>query len=337
MKKLTAILLVMLLALACVSCGGTAKETQIVEITDEAGNVIGTEVVEVKTYKVGIVQLVQHDALDAATEGFKEVLTEKLGDNVTFDTQNASGDANTCTTIADKFVTANVDLIMANATPAVIAAKEATSKIPVVGTSVTDYASSGLVASNEKPGGNVTGASDMNAVSNQMALIKAFAPDAKNIGIVYCSSEENSQIQFEEAKAVFEAEGYKVTGYTAAAVEDLSTVVEKAVADNDVLYEPTDNLVAANMEIIKNAAVNAKVPVICGEESMCNAGGLASYSLDYKDLGRKAGEMAYEILVNGANPAEMPVFTFGPEDLKLVVNEDVMAAMGITLPESLAK
>ncbi|MBE6679917.1 MAG: ABC transporter substrate-binding protein [Ruminococcaceae bacterium] len=318
MKKLTAIVLSVLLAVSMFAFTGCETKTD-------------------GTYKVGIVQLVQHDALDQATEGFKAALTEKLGDKVTFDYQNASGDANTCTTIVDKFVTSNVDLIMGNATPAVQAAKEATSDIPVVGTSVTDYASSGLVASNDAPGGNVTGASDMNAVSNQMALIKAFAPDAKNIGIVYCSAEENSQIQFEEAKAVFEAEGYTVTGYTAAAVEDLSTVVEKAVADSDVLYEPTDNLVAANMEILKNAAVNAGVPVICGEESMCKAGGLASYSLSYYNVGYEAGLMAYEILVNGAKPAEMPIKVFGPEELNLIVNEEVMAAMGITLPESLAK
>lgn len=318
MKKLTAIILSALLAVSMFAFTGCQS-------TDD------------DTYKVGIVQLVQHDALDQATEGFKAALTEKLGDKVVFDYQNASGDAGTCSTIVDKFVTANVDLIMGNATPAVQAAKEATSDIPVVGTSVTDYASSGLVASNDAPGGNVTGASDMNAVANQMALIKAFAPDAKNIGVVYCSAEENSQIQFEEAKAAFEAEGYTVTGYTAAAVEDLSTVVEKAVADSDVIYEPTDNLVAANVEILKNAAINAKVPVICGEESMCKAGGLASYSLSYYNVGYEAGLMAYEILVNGANPAEMPIKIFGPEELNLILNEEVMTAMGITLPESLAK
>lgn len=317
MKKLTAILLTVLLAasmFAFVGCEGN---------TDDV-------------YNIGIVQLVQHDALDQATEGFKAALIEKLGEeNVKFDEQNASGDAATCTTIVDKFVNANVDLIMANATPAVQAAKEATATIPVVGTSVTDYAGSALVASNDAPGGNVTGASDMNAVSNQLELVKAFAPDAKNIGIVYCSAEENSKLQADEAKVVFEAEGYTVTTYTAADVTDLQTVVEKAVSENDVLYEPTDNLVAANMEIIKNAAVPAGVPVICGEESMCKAGGLASYSLSYYNVGYEAGLMAYEILVNGANPAEMPIKIFEASELNLILNEDVMKEMNITLPEAL--
>lgn len=320
MKKLTAILLALTLVFAFVACGDTAP-------ADDTA----------KVYNIGIVQLVQHDALDQATLGFKDALVEKLGDAVKFDTQNASGDAATCTTIVDKFVNANVDLIMANATPAVIAAKEATDTIPVVGTSVTDYASSGLVNSNEAPGGNITGASDMNAVANQLELVKAFAPDAKVIGIVYCSGEENSKIQADEAKGVFEGEGYTVNLYTAADVTDLQTVVDKAVSECDVLYEPTDNLIAANMEIVKNAAVPAGVPVICGEESMCKAGGLASYSLSYYDLGVEAGLMAYEILVNGANPAEMPIKIFGADELTLILNEEVMNEMNITLPASLQK
>lgn len=316
MKKLTAILLALVITCAFAACGDSTPANDDV-------------------YSIGIVQLVQHDALDQATIGFKEALVEKLGDKVKFDEQNASGDAATCTTIVDKFVNANVDLIMANATPAVQAAKEATATIPVVGTSVTDYAGSALVASNDAPGGNVTGASDMNAVSNQLELVKAFAPDAKIIGIVYCSGEENSKLQAEEAKTVFEGEGYTVVTYTAADVTDLQTVVEKAVAESDVLYEPTDNLVAANMEIIKNAAVPAGVPVICGEESMCKAGGLASYSLSYYNVGYEAGLMAYEILVNGANPAEMPIKIFEASELNLILNEDVMKEMNITLPDSL--
>lgn len=312
MKKLTAILLSVLLAasmLAFAGCGETAADD---------------------TYKIGIVQLVQHDALDQATEGFKAALTEKLGDKVTFDYQNASGDVATCSTIVDKFVTNKVDLIMGNATPAVQAAKEATDKIPIVGTSVTDYAASSLVASNDAPGGNITGVSDMNAVTNQMELIKTFAPDAKKVGILYCSAEDNSKIQFEEAKTVFEAAGYTVNGYAVADVNELIAVVDAAVAENDVFYEPTDNLIAANVEVLKNAAVPAGKVVICGEESMCNAGGVASYSVNYYSVGYEAGLMAYEILVNGANPAEMPIKIFTADELTLIQNKDVMAAMGIT-------
>ncbi len=310
MKKLTAILLSALLAVSMFSFVGCQSTTD--------------------TYKVGIVQLVQHDALDQATEGFKAALTEKLGDKVVFDYQNASGDAATCSTIVDKFVTNNVDLIMANATPAVQAAKEATATIPIVGTSVTDYASSNLVASNDAPGGNVTGASDMNGVANQMDLIKTFAPNAKIVGIVYCSAEDNSKLQFEEAKGVFEADGYTVKGYAVADVNELMAVVDTAVAECDVFYEPTDNLLAANIEVLKNEAVPAGKVVICGEESMCKAGGVASYSINYYDVGYEAGLMAYEILVNGANPAEMPIKQFTSDELTLIQNEAVMAEMGIT-------
>lgn len=311
MKKLTAIILSVLLAVSVFAFAGCGE-------TNDG------------TYNVGIVQLVQHDALDQATEGFKAALTEKLGDKVTFDYQNASGDVATCSTIVDKFVTNKVDLIMGNATPAVQAAKEATATIPVVGTSVTDYAASSLVASNEAPGGNITGVSDMNAVTNQMQLIKTFAPDAKTVGIIYCSAEDNSKIQFEEAKGVFEAEGYTVNGYAVADVNELVAVVDAAVAENDVFYEPTDNLVAANMEVIKNAAVPAGKVVITGEESMCLAGGVASYSVNYYSVGYEAGLMAYEILVNGAKPAEMPIKIFTADELTLIQNEDVMAEMGIT-------
>ena len=312
MKRLTATLLSALLTVSMfvfASCG---------EKTDDG------------TYSVGIVQLVQHDALDQATEGFKTALVEKLGDKVTFDYQNASGDVATCSTIVDKFVTNKVDLIMANATPAVQAAKEATATIPVVGTSVTDYAGSSLVASNDAPGGNITGVSDMNAVTNQMQLIKTFAPDAKVVGIIYCSAEDNSKLQFEEAKTVFEADGYTVKGYAVADVNELMAVVDAAVAECDVFYEPTDNLVAANMEVIKNAAVPAGKVVITGEESMCKAGGVASYSVNYYDVGYEAGLMAYEILVNDANPAEMPIKIFTSEELTLIQNADVMKEMGIT-------
>lgn len=311
MKKLTSILLSVLIVMTAFAFAGCGE-------TDDG------------TYSIGIVQLVQHDALDQATEGFKAALTEKFGDKVKFDYQNASGDVATCSTIVDKFVTNKVDLIMANATPAVQAAKEATATIPVVGTSVTDYAGSSLVASNDAPGGNITGASDMNAVTNQMQLIKTFAPDAKNVGIIYCSAEDNSKLQFEEAKAIFEADGYTVNGYAVADVNELIAVVDAAVAENDVFYEPTDNLVAANMEVIKNAAVPAGKVVICGEESMCKAGGVASYSVNYYDVGYEAGLMAYEILANNANPAEMPIKIFSADELTLIQNEEVMAAMGIT-------
>ena len=288
-----------------------------------------------KTYNIGIIQLAQHDALDAATKGFQDALKEKLGDRVSFDLQNAQGEQNNCTTIVTKFVNNKVDLIMANATNAVAAAREATETIPIVGTSVTDYVGSGFVDSNEKPGANVTGVSDMNPVSNQLALIKAFAPSATKIGIVICAAEENSKVQAAEAKTVFEKEGYTVTIYYANDSSDLQAVSTKAVDENEVLYEPTDNLVAANVDIIRSLAAPKGVVVIAGEESMCKSGCVASYSLNYYDIGYQAGLQAYDILVNGKNPADIPIKIFSPDELTLITNEEVMAEMNITLPDSL--
>lgn len=288
-----------------------------------------------KTYRIGIIQLAQHDALDAATQGFQDALKEKLGDRVSFDTQNAQGEQNNCTTIVTKFVNNKVDLIMANATNALAAAREATETIPIVGTSVTDYVAAGFVDSNEKPGSNVTGVSDMNPVSNQLSLIKAFVPEAKKIGIIICAAEENSKIQADEAKNVFEAEGYTVTIYKANDASDLQAVATKAVDESDVIYEPTDNLIAANVSILRDLAVAAGVVVIAGEESICKSGCVASYSLNYYDIGYQAGLQAYEILVNGKNPADIPIKIFTPDELKLVTNEEVMAEMNITLPDSL--
>lgn len=288
-----------------------------------------------KTYHVGIIQLAQHDALDAATKGFQDALKEKLGDRVSFDLQNAQGEQNNCTTIVTKFVNNKVDLIMANATNALAAAGEATETIPIVGTSVTDYVGTGFVASNEKPGSNVTGVSDMNPVSNQLALIKAFAPEAKKIGIIICAAEENSKVQADEAKKVFEADGYTVTIYKANDASDLQAVATKAVDESDIIYEPTDNLIAANVSILRDLAVAAGVVVIAGEESICLSGCVASYSLNYYDIGYQAGLQAYEILVNGKNPADIPIKIFTSDELKLITNEEVMAEMNITLPDSL--
>lgn len=287
-------------------------------------------------YSIGICQLIEHDALDAATEGFEAALKEKLGeDNVTFDLQYAQGEQTNCTTIVNKFVSSKVDLIMGNATNAVKAAREATSEIPVVGTSVTDYAASGLVESNEKPGANVTGASDNNPVSVQVELMQTLCPDVKTVGIVICSGEENSIIQAEEAKTAFEAANYTVKIYQVADSNEIQTVVTQACNEVDGFYEPSDNLIASNVTAMSNITNPAGKPVICAEEGMCMAGFLATYSISYYDLGYEAGLMAYDILVNGKNPAEMPIFTFDASNLNLVINETTVAELGITVPDSL--
>ena len=241
-----------------------------------------------KVFQIGIVQLAEHPALDEATRGFKEFLTEKLGDKVQFNVQNAQGEQTNCTTIVNQFVSSKVDLIMANATNAVKAAREATSDIPIVGTSVTDYVFSGLVASNEAPGANVTGASDMNPVNVQVQLMKTLCPEVKTVGIVINSGEENSAIQAEEAKTAFEAEGFAVKIYSVADTNEIQTVVTAACNEVDAFYEPTDNLIAANVPTMSNITTAAGKPVICGEGGMCESGFLATYAISYYELGRAA-------------------------------------------------
>ena len=288
-----------------------------------------------KVFQIGIVQLAEHPALDEATRGFKEFLTEKLGDKVQFNVQNAQGEQTNCTTIVNQFVSSKVDLIMANATNAVKAAREATSDIPVVGTSVTDYVFSGLVASNEAPGANVTGASDMNPVNVQVQLMKTLCPEVKTVGIVINSGEENSALQAEDAKTAFEAEGFTVKIYSVADTNEIQTVVTAACNEVDAFYEPTDNLIAANVPTMSNITTAAGKPVICGEGGMCESGFLATYAISYYELGRAAGEQAYNILVNGADPATTPIFFFDVSNLTLVINEENAAELGITIPEEL--
>lgn len=288
-------------------------------------------------YHVGIVQLMQHVALDQATKGFQDALKEKLGDKVTFDVQLASGETTNCTTIVTKFVNDGVDLIMGNATPAVIAAKEATATIPIIGTSVTDYVSAetAIVASNEAPGANVTGYSDMSDISAHVELTKKLCPNAKTVAIIYCSAEPNSVIQGNQAKTLYENAGFKTVTLTASDVTTISSVVTSACNQADVIYIPTDNLFAENMESVKNIAEPAKIPVICGEGGMAKSGGTASVAIDYYVLGYRAGEMAYEILVNGANPATTPIGFMTAEDMELIINEENVAAIGLTIPEDL--
>ena len=288
-----------------------------------------------ETYNIGIIQLVEHNALDKATEGFQAALKEKLGDSVSFNYQNAQGEATNCTTIATKFVNDGVDLILANATGAAQASAQATDTIPIVGVSITDYEVAGLVESNEAPGRNVTGCSDLSPIAEHVKLMQQLCPEVKSVGIVYCSSEDNSVVQAEQARAAFEDAGCTVQEYTAADSNEIQTVVTKACSEQDALYIPTDNLFASNMEIVKNIAVPAKIPTICGEENMVNSGGLATYSVNYYTLGYQAGLMAYEILVNGKDPASMPIQFMESSDLTLVINEEVAEELGITIPSDL--
>ena len=321
MKRLLALVMTTLMLLSVLTGCGAAE-------APETGK---------NTYRIGIVQLMQHIALDQATQGFQDALTEKLGDQVSFDVQLASGETTNCTTIVTKFVNDNVDLIMGNATPAVIAAKEATATIPIIGTSVTDYVSpeAAIVASNEAPGANVTGYSDMSDIAAHVELTQKLVPDAKTVAIVYCSAEPNSVIQGNQAEEYYKAAGLATVTLTASDVTTISTVVTAACEQADVIYIPTDNLFAENMESVKNIAEPAKIPVVCGEGGMVNSGGTASVAIDYYVLGYRAGEMAYEILVNGASPATTPIGFMTADDMEVVINEENVAAIGLTVPEDL--
>lgn len=283
-------------------------------------------------YTVGICQLVQHDALDAATKGFKEALTEKLGDKVTFDEQNASNEPTNCTTIVSKFVSDKVDLIMANATPALAAASQATDTIPIVATSITDYATAlGISDWKGTTGFNVTGTADLAPLADQAKMIKELVPDAKTVGILYCSGEPNSKYQSTEIQKTLVDLGLTCKEFTFVDTNDVTSVTQQAVAECDVLFAPTDNTVASNKTAINNVAEPAKVPIIAGESGICQGCGIATLSIDYYDIGYRAGEMAYEILVNDADPATMEI-EYSTELTKQYVT-DRAAALGITIPE----
>ena len=322
-KRMTALLLAMSLAAVLLAgCGSTGKDSG--DSKKKADDDV---------YHVGVIQLVEHEALDAATEGFQDALKEKLGDKVVFDVQNAQGEETNCAPICTKIVNDDVDLIMANATQALTSAATATPDIPIVGTSVTDFVTTGTVESNDKPGTNVTGTSDLAPIDQQIALLKRLVPDAKTVGILYCSSEANSVYQAEEAQKELEKEGIKVEVYTVADSNDIQQVVTKAADNSDAIYIPTDNTIASNMEIVKNVTVPEKVPVIAGEENMCAVGGLATLSISYYNIGYNAGLMAYDILVNGKDPAEMPIQY--ADEITLKYNAEIASELGIQIPDDM--
>ena len=276
--------------------------------------------------------MVQHVALDAATQGFQDALTEKLGDAVKFDVQNASGDSNTCSTIVNTFISNGVDLIMANATPALQAAVAATGDIPILGTSVTDYATALDIDDwTGATGMNVSGTSDLAPLADQAAMFQELFPEAKNIGLLYCSAEPNSKYQVEVIKGYLEEMGYTCTEFTFADSNDVASVTQNAADNSDVLYIPTDNTAASCTEAIRNVLEPAKMPAIVGEEGICASAGVATLSINYYDLGYTTGEMAYEILVNGADVSTMEV-RFAPKVTK-EYNAELCELFGIEIPE----
>ena len=281
-------------------------------------------------YTVGICQLVQHEALDAATQGFQDALTEKLGDQVSFDLQNASGDSPTCATIANQFVSNKVDLILANATAPLQAAAAATTEIPILGTSITDYATALQIDNwTGVTGTNISGTSDCAPLTEQADMLHELFPDAKTVGMLYCSAEPNSAYQVEIVKGALEGMGYTCKEYSFADSNDIASVTTSATAECDVIYIPTDNTAASATEVINNVCLPAGIPIIAGEEGICKGCGVATLSISYYDIGYQSGLMAYDILVNGA---DVSAIQFAPNVTKKF-NADICSQLNISVPD----
>lgn len=340
--KILSLILAGTMALSLAGCSGKAEETTAAQ-TETTAAQTETTAAEAdaettaaastgETYQVGICQLVQHDALDAATEGFKDALVEELGDAVTFDEQNAQGDANTCSTIINSFVSGNVDLILANATPALQAAQAGTNEIPILGTSVTEYGVAlGIDGFDGTVGGNISGTSDLAPLDEQAAMLNELFPDAKKVGLIYCSAEANSQYQVDTVKAALEGLGYTCEYYAFSDSNDISTIVTKACSESEVLYVPTDNTAAANAELINSIAMPAGIPVIAGEEGICAGCGVATLSISYYDLGWGTGKMAAKVLKGEANISEMPI-EYAPQFTKKY-NAAICEELNVQIPD----
>ena len=291
-----------------------------------------------KNFKIGIVQLVEHNALDAANKGFVDGLKERgyeEGKNITIDRQNAQADQSNLQNIGQRFVNDKVDLICAIATPAAQTVANLTKDIPIVGTAITDYEGAKLVASNNAPKGNVTGTSDMNPVKEQIDLLMKLYPNAKTVGTIYCSSEVNSEVQVKAMKEYAESKGLKVEVATISTVNDIQQAAQSLVGKVDVFYEPTDNIIASSMPTLLAITDPAKKAVICGEPNMVKAGGLATYGIDYYKLGVQTGHMAADILDGKAKPESMAIEM--AKDLKVTINKKEAAALGITIPDDVSK
>ena len=287
-------------------------------------------------YVVGVCQLTPHVALDAATQGFVDALTEALGEeNVEIQVKVAAGDNATCAPIVNDFVAQNVDLIMANATPALQTAAAATADIPILGTSVTEYGvAMGIADFNGTVGGNVSGTSDLAPLDKQAEMVKEWFPDAKNVGLLYCSAEPNSQYQVDTIKTMLEAMGYTCQMYAFADTNDMSAVTQTAADNSDVIYVPTDNTVASGTGIIDGICQAAGVPIIAGEEGICSGCGVATLSISYYDLGVATGKMAAKVLKGEADISTMPVEYAATSTPKY--NPTICEALGLTAPEGYA-
>ena len=342
-KALSLLMATSMVAAMLVGCGSdggntTADSTNNTASTDNEtadGNAAkGDEAPAAdKVYNIGICQLVEHPALDLATQGFEDALTELLGEgNVNFEFQNAQGEQTNCATIVNQFVTNDVDLIMANATPPLQAAAAATNTIPIIGTSITDYATALDIADwTGATGTNISGTADLAPIEEQENMLLELFPEVQKVGILYCSAEPNSKYQADMFIENLEADGIAYEEYTAADSNEIQSVVTNAVASCDVLYIPTDNTMASSTELVDNIARPAGVPIIAGEEGICSVCGVATLSISYYDIGYTAGEMAYDILVNGTDVSTMDI-KYAPQVTK-EYNASICAELGITVPD----
>ena len=340
MKKAVSLMMAAAMTMGLAACGSSASTDTAASTADAASTTEAAEstadsaaAADGKVYNVGICQLVQHEALDAATQGFKDALVEKLGEgNVKFDEQNASGDSANCATIVNGFVSNGVDLILANAAAPLQAAAQATADIPVLGTSITDYATALDISDwTGTVGNNISGTSDLAPLDQQAAMIKELFPDAKSVGLLYCSAEPNSVYQCDVIEGYLTEEDYTVARYAFTDTNDVTSVAQSAADNSDVIYIPTDNTAASNTEAIANVVLPAQVPVVAGEEGICSGCGAATLSISYYDLGYATGEMAAKILAEGADISTMPV-EFAPNVTKKY-NAANCEALGITPPD----
>ena len=319
-KNILTIAMAMLLGASLMACGSKADNTN--------SKAVSSSEVSVDAKKIGVLQYVQHPALDKANEGFVAAL-EEAGIEVDIEQQNAGGEQSAAQTIANKLVNDKKDLILAIATPAAQAVAGATTDIPVVITAVTDPAASGLVESNDAPGGNVTGSSDLTPVADQIELLTKLLPEAKNVGILYCTAEANSKLQAEMAMDALKEKGLTGVEYTVSSSNEIQTVVESMVGKVDAIYVPTDNVIAAGMTTVAMIATTEhKIPIIGAEAAHVENGALATYGIDYFEVGKLAGEQAVEIL-NGKSPADIPIAYLPKDKCKLTINEEVAKELGI--------
>ncbi|MBR0352126.1 MAG: ABC transporter substrate-binding protein [Oscillospiraceae bacterium] len=332
MKKIIALLLAACLVFALCACGSSAPAPAAdSQPAASSGSSSSEPAPAAEKFVVGICQLVQHPALDSATQGFIDALTEELGDAVEFDSQNASGDITTCATICNGFVASKADLIMANATPALQAAAAATDTIPVLGTSITEYGVAlDLKDFNGTVGGNISGTSDLAPLDQQAQMIIDLFPEAKNVAILYCSAEANSVYQADVVEAYLEGKGLNVDRLTFADSNDVALVTQTACASADVLYIPTDNVAASCAEAIGNVAEPAGIPIITGEVNVCKVCGVATLSIDYYNLGLTTGRMAAKILKGEADISAMPIEYF--ENPVKMFNPELAAKFGVDIP-----